>query len=381
MQGTFIIKAKSAKLTRDTELMGKMDPYCVIKIGSTTQKTQVKEDAGKVPVWEETFKFKTQVGEIVHFEVWDKEKIKKDDLVGSGSFSITQLHVNNKNEFDQEIFYEKKKAGEVYLEIEFISDPIKELQENKGNVTAEEIKETDHDAIVKLQEELAKIWVGIEEEREKAKPVDMTKKKDFSVLQNSINQARNETMKTKDELSRFDTDLQGVIDKFRIFLDEQKQAKKYLEGEHGELGILSLLNYFLIKIIIIFLVILLGATILPGILTVNLIDGEVNNKSEKIETIIAVICGEQIKEFKSKAEVGKNPVWNQKMEFKITTESVVIFVVYTHEINLVNTLGIAGNSLYHVSHGKEAVEMHKARLYDRDLDIGYLNFELSFKAI
>lgn len=32
--GTLIIKPISGKLTRDTEFMGKMDPYCVCKIGS-----------------------------------------------------------------------------------------------------------------------------------------------------------------------------------------------------------------------------------------------------------------------------------------------------------------------------------------------------------
>lgn len=33
MSGTLIIKALSAKLTRDTETFGKMDPFCVIKVG------------------------------------------------------------------------------------------------------------------------------------------------------------------------------------------------------------------------------------------------------------------------------------------------------------------------------------------------------------
>ena len=241
MQGTFIIKAKSAKLIRDTESFGKMDPYCVIKIGNTTLKTTVKDDAGKTPVWEETFKFKAQVGDIVNFEVWDKEKIKKDDIIGSGSFSITQLHVNNKNEFEQDIYYEKKKAGVVFLEFEFIPDPI--IEEKPIEVMGvEEKKESDEEAIRRLQTELEKVWEVIEEEREKGKPVDVKKKKDFSVLQNSINQTRNEVMKVKDEVAQFDKELQGVIDKFRLFLDEQKQAKRYLEGEHGELGNLSIKN-------------------------------------------------------------------------------------------------------------------------------------------
>ena len=239
MQGTFVIKARSAKLTHDTELMGKMDPYVVIKIGEVTQKTKVHEDGGKTPKWEETFKFPSKIGDIVNFEIWDKEKIKKDDFVGSGSFSISQLHVSNKNEFDQDIFYEKKKAGEVLFEIEFIPDPPKKEGSPEEQHVVEEMKETDQDAIIKLQTELDKLWEAIEEEREKNKPADQKKKKDFSALHNAIGQTKNEISRNKEELARYDQELQGIIDKFKGFLDEQKAAKRYLEGEHSILGTLS----------------------------------------------------------------------------------------------------------------------------------------------
>lgn len=238
MQGTFVIKARSAKLTHDTELMGKMDPYVVIKIGEVTQKTKVHDDGGKTPKWEETFKFPAKIGDIVNFEVWDKEKIAKDDFVGGGSFSISQLHVSNKNEFDHEIFYEKKKAGEVLFELEFIPEVKKEAAPGEQQVI-EEKKETDQDVIVKLQAELDKLWEAIEEEREKGKPVDQKKKKDFSALHNTIGQTKNEISRTKAEVTKFDQDLQGVIEKFKGFLDEQKAAKRYLEGEHSILGTLS----------------------------------------------------------------------------------------------------------------------------------------------
>lgn len=128
-----------------------------------------------------------------------------------------------------------------------------------------------------------------------------------------------------------------------------------------------------------FIIFFLGALILPGILTLKLIEAEVNNKSDKNETMVAVICGNQIKELKSKAEVGKNPVWKEAMEFKITTESVIMFVVYTQEKNVVNTLGIAGHSLYQVSHGKGVAENHSLTLYQKDLDIGCLEVNLNFK--
>ena len=42
-------------MTRDTELITKMDPYVVIKYLGKEYKTKVKNEAGKTPYWGETF--------------------------------------------------------------------------------------------------------------------------------------------------------------------------------------------------------------------------------------------------------------------------------------------------------------------------------------
>ena len=243
MQGTFIVKCRSAKLIRDTEVFGKMDPYCKISIGEQIQKTKIQDNVGKNPVWEETFKFKATLGDVVNYAVWDDEgSLKKDVLIGNNSFCISELYVNKKYETDFELFYEKskkqEKAGEVCLEIEFVPDPVKPVKENVGN---EENKENDEEEIVKLQDELEKLWDFIEEEREKNKPAppQAKKKKDLSGLNNSIAQTRNDIMKANDELERYLKTQSDYLKKFQAFLDEQQEAKKYLEGEHGELSLLS----------------------------------------------------------------------------------------------------------------------------------------------
>ena len=40
-----------AKLTRDTEFFGKMDPFCIVEYRQERYKTAVKDNAGKTPVW------------------------------------------------------------------------------------------------------------------------------------------------------------------------------------------------------------------------------------------------------------------------------------------------------------------------------------------
>ena len=119
---------------------------------------------------------------------------------------------------------------------------------------------------------------------------------------------------------------------------------------------------------------------MPGILVVNVFDGEVNNKSDKSDTVLVVICGDQIKEFKSKVEPGKNPEWKETVEFKISVESTVGFIVYSHDPKGVKTLGAGGQSLYHVSHDNTP-EKGKIRLWNKDVEIGFVNYELLFKGL
>ena len=44
-----------ARLERDTEMFGKMDPYAVIKYRQETFRTKEHTDGGKTPTWNETF--------------------------------------------------------------------------------------------------------------------------------------------------------------------------------------------------------------------------------------------------------------------------------------------------------------------------------------
>lgn len=48
---SFQIYTKEANLIRDTEVIGKMDPYLVIKIGEVLSKTNTLDNAGKNPKW------------------------------------------------------------------------------------------------------------------------------------------------------------------------------------------------------------------------------------------------------------------------------------------------------------------------------------------
>lgn len=50
-QGKLRVELVEAKLTRDTETFGKMDPYCRLKYREQLFKSKVMQNAGKTPRW------------------------------------------------------------------------------------------------------------------------------------------------------------------------------------------------------------------------------------------------------------------------------------------------------------------------------------------
>ena len=61
-----------------------MDPYCLVKTGTNSNKTRVHEGAGMQPVWNDSFKYKIRDinTDKIKLQVFDEETIKSDDLVG-----------------------------------------------------------------------------------------------------------------------------------------------------------------------------------------------------------------------------------------------------------------------------------------------------------
>ena len=88
--GLLKFKFIDGDLTRDTELTGQMDPYVELFIGGVrVYKTEVKDDAGKNPVWNEecTYEVKDR-GLEVRLIVSDEE-VFSDDVIGERTMQLS----------------------------------------------------------------------------------------------------------------------------------------------------------------------------------------------------------------------------------------------------------------------------------------------------
>jgi hypothetical protein len=122
MSGNVVIKPLTAKLTRNTEFFGKMDPLVKVIIGAHTQRTAVAKRGHKNPGWETELSLRRSFEDIIHFEVWDKDIIK-GDLVGMGDIAFNQIFVlGNKFNGWIPLKYKGKDSGELLVDILFIPD-------------------------------------------------------------------------------------------------------------------------------------------------------------------------------------------------------------------------------------------------------------------
>ena len=114
--GTLKLHILEARLTRDTEDFGKMDPYCVINTRMQRFRTHTIDDVGKNPVWSnEVFDIDVKyIGDDMHIEVFDEDPCKSD-LIGEANVKLSAMCINGGLDEWFELGYCGKKAGSVHL--------------------------------------------------------------------------------------------------------------------------------------------------------------------------------------------------------------------------------------------------------------------------
>ena len=68
--------------------LSKADPYCKVTVGSQTQQTKVHNQGGKNPIWGNQFSFQISNEKECQLEVYDKDNMGKDKLMGETRVSI-----------------------------------------------------------------------------------------------------------------------------------------------------------------------------------------------------------------------------------------------------------------------------------------------------
>ncbi len=116
MSGTLVFKPIEAKLTHDTDLFTKMNPYLQLNLGEKKVPGEVSVHGGKHPKWESSITIHRNYEKICFIEVKDKERFLSDEIIGIGQIDLEALKEGDNPPQWYALYYKHKPAGEILIE-------------------------------------------------------------------------------------------------------------------------------------------------------------------------------------------------------------------------------------------------------------------------
>jgi Ca2+-dependent lipid-binding protein len=137
--GTITLTLHRAKDIEKKGIMGKADPYAILKVGNENFRSQTVKNNHN-PEWNHDIKFDVddETPEEVTLEVFD-EDIGKDDALGKATICLREI-INHKKVINQWIKLEDVKTGDVLFSAEYV--PSEETEEEKIPVEGHARKES-----------------------------------------------------------------------------------------------------------------------------------------------------------------------------------------------------------------------------------------------
>lgn len=122
MPGTVTFRPIEANLTHNTDIIGRMSPYCTFIVGDSSYKGQICKHGGKHPHWEDSVTVPISNQSQVIVELMDKDRFNRDDNIGSFSLNLNELKKSGQTSKWYPLTYKNKPAGEILLETSFSGD-------------------------------------------------------------------------------------------------------------------------------------------------------------------------------------------------------------------------------------------------------------------
>lgn len=107
----------SAVIMKDMDLIGKMDPYVSVTVGTVTQKTKVVENGGKTPRWGDQLTFNCNSNDIVQMRLYDDD-IGADDFIGEVRVPVQDIITCNGNLTNTYPFTSAKNSGTLTVRLQ-----------------------------------------------------------------------------------------------------------------------------------------------------------------------------------------------------------------------------------------------------------------------
>lgn len=118
MPGTFVLKPIEANLTHNTDLIGRMNPYCTFTLNGNRLRGQVCKKGGKHPHWDDAITIPTinTAESKMIVELMDKDRITHDDSIGSFVLDLTEVQASGHLNKWYPLYYKNRHAGDILMD-------------------------------------------------------------------------------------------------------------------------------------------------------------------------------------------------------------------------------------------------------------------------
>eukprot|EP01013_Petalomonas_cantuscygni_P039340 TRINITY_DN70750_c0_g1_i1.p1 TRINITY_DN70750_c0_g1~~TRINITY_DN70750_c0_g1_i1.p1 ORF type:complete len:347 (-),score=49.92 TRINITY_DN70750_c0_g1_i1:376-1368(-) len=100
---------------KKADLIGGADPYVVVTIdGMQKWQTKVVKNNNKNPQWNESHSFTVQPTSRLQFRVMDKDRIGRDDVLGSAEWPVSQIRGGAWAPFAVNLIYKGRPSGRIF---------------------------------------------------------------------------------------------------------------------------------------------------------------------------------------------------------------------------------------------------------------------------
>lgn len=228
MLGTLLIYLEKAHLSHNTDLIKSMDPFVEIKHLDQITRSQIKNGAGKNPVWKETLTIQVKENEIILFNVFDSD-ILKNDLIGTGAYELKNakefMQNPNTKEKIQLYVHSSNYAGELLISLSFFPNPnvyIKLNEEIQKEIKLKDEEITQMKKELKITNKLERLDQEIKgRKKDIVNSILATKRKEH--LNEEIAILKEELLKKIESLNKKIENLEGVN------IHYQKSLEKFNE--------------------------------------------------------------------------------------------------------------------------------------------------------
>ena len=368
MEGLFVVNVIGCRLTRDTEIFGKMDPYCLLQTGDQKAMTSVKIDAGKKCEWNETFTFYVKQDDVLKFQVWDEDP-GTDDLVGE-SFLNVSSSFTEKQSFSFALSYADKGAGEIDLELQFFPQERKKIEEVKKLQNLIREKQMQLEKHLKEEHKDVKIINSLDDSKreEELKRAIEKDKMEIHGLENQF----------KELFANFDKELCSMNQNLASMIKENNNLKEIITVSTAKLEEFSKNTFFFylkwwnwLK----------GKVVSGGCVDILIHKATIVRDVEtlgKMDPFVIFHLGKTSAKTNVAKDQGKNPIWNQNLKLERIDEEILRFEVIDYNDLLKSQLiGYGSVCLFNLIHNKTKKSLNTF-LYYKGEKIGTLDMEIQF---